>query len=283
MSEINKEEIIFLTPKESKLSRSVKNGIKRVLMVIINPFTTYEEISLEPEFIGPSTLILLSILLSFLDKYSTFVLSYYIRALSTEIVKPNIVTIDKYLVINYTSNQTLDLSKAKLFSSLAILMNSINSLLLITLFGLAIRLIPLYLVSYLLTSIMKGDTRGMLPGICYTLSPFVVQQIANMSLKRVYLSSLKGIVVILPKGVNFTQDERLISSAINLCLTTQTNYIQFASLINWFFTLWQLVLLVALFIGIGKFSVIKSIILTVIAYVLVSIVLMPIYTAMFGG
>jgi len=283
LSKVSKEEIIFLTPKESKLMRSIKNGVKRVLMVIISPFTTYEEISLEPEFIGPSILILVSLLVSFLDKYSVFILSYYTRGASTEIGKPNVVAINEYLVVNYISNQTLDLSKANLFPSLTILMNSVNSLLLVALFGLVMRLVPLCLVSYLLTSLMKGDTRGMLPGICYTLSPLVVQQTINIILKRFYLSSLKGIVVVLPKGVDFAQDERLISGAINLCLTTQTNYVQVASLINWFFTLWQLVLFVALFMGVGKFGIIKSIILTIITYVLVSIALMPIYTAIFGG
>ena len=283
LSNIDEERVIFFAPGESRLKRQIKNGIKRTLMVIVSPFTTYEEISLEPEFIGPSILILLSILFSFLDRYSLFMCTYYFRANLTEISGPNVTTIEGYFVVNYVSNQTVTLSEVKLLSSLTVLMNSISPLLLMTLFGLAMRLIPLCLISYLLTSIMKGMTRGILPGICYTLSPLVVQQAVNIILKRVYLSSLKGVIVILPKDISFARDEKLILNAINLWLTTQTSYLQIASLINWFFMLWQLVLLVALFMGIGKFGAVKAIALTIVAYVLVSIALMPMYTTILGS
>ena len=278
----SKEEIVFLTPEESKLKRALKNGLKRILMVVINPFATYEEIGIEPEFFGPSILILLSLLFSFLDKYSSFISAYYTRTSLMSITKPSTSTLMGYFIVNYVSNQTINLSEIKTAPSLTILMKAADSILMLALFGLAMRLVPLYLVSFLLASVLKGDTRGMLPGICYTLSPLVLQQGINIVLKKMYLSSLKGIIVVLPKDISPARDARLISSAINLYLTLQGSYVQLVSLVNWFFILWQLVLLIALFIGICKFGVVKSIALTIATYVLVSIALMPIYKAIMG-
>jgi len=52
-------EIIYLREEKPSIIKLILVGLKRMLKVLLNPFTTFNEISMHPEIIGPAILFML--------------------------------------------------------------------------------------------------------------------------------------------------------------------------------------------------------------------------------
>ncbi|RLE75648.1 MAG: hypothetical protein DRJ56_05385, partial [Thermoprotei archaeon] len=94
------------------------------------------------------------------------------------------------------------------------------------------------------------------------------------------LSQVKGIVVVLPPEETPAEDLRLILSGVAAWLSTQASYAQAMSLVGWAASLWQLVMLVALFMGVSRLSLVRSIAAAIATYAVTSLVLAPMYAAL---
>jgi len=277
MSKMRKEEIIYLAPQELKFSLKMKRALKRMIMIVINPFTTYDEISSSPDSIGPILLITISILLTLLDRYLLHLYVDYIRVEQKIMKTPFSTKMDDYFIVNFVFNGTLPLNKTTLTSSLNILLNSLNYLLFITLLSILSKIIIIFLLSSLLSMLLKGTTRGMFIASCYTLSISLIQELIGIIFKMTCLSQVKSIVVIMPSDINQLQEETLVIRAISTYLSKIALYSKYFPLIGWFISLWYLVILVALFSSVSKLSLPKAIVSTVITFIISSIMMTQLY------
>jgi len=275
---LGSEEVVYLTPAKGRARRLVGEGLRRVLAVVVSPFATYEDIGSEPEFFGPCILIAASLLLALLDRYVALSASSYVRGAASA-AEPVVKVLGGYFVVSYAGNVT-ELPSARLQPSSPVLLRALDSVLTLALAGLGLRLVTLYIVAALTALGLRGGTRGMLAATCYTLSVAVIQQAAGVALKAVALSQVRGIVVVLPPEEAPAKDLRLILSGVTAWLSAQASYAQAMSLVSWAASLWQLVMLVALFMGVSRLSLTRSIIAAIATYAVTSLVLAPMYAAL---
>ena len=269
---VSESEIIYLAPKRSSV---LKEALKRIVMVIISPFSTYDDIGVSPEMLGPLILVLLQVLFAVLFKYLLYLHIGIVRLNFEKVTEPKINVINDTLYVCYNTNLTLP-PKATVSSSLNLFINYISWLILFSFLAVGIRWLIIGLVVYFLIILFKGETRGIASGTGYLLSVSLVQLIITGLLQNYYPKNINSVIVVLPAKANVLRDAILVNRALLEWFARSVYLLKYLSLINWFMMLWQGVLMVALFMGIAKLSGTKSIIAAIIAIIASSLILSPI-------
>lgn len=270
--EVSESEIVYLAPKRSSV---LKEALKRIIMVVISPFSTYDDIGVSPEILGPLIIVLLQVLFAVLFKYLLYLHIGIVRLSFEKVTEPKINVINDTLYVCYNANLTLP-PKATVSSSLNLFINYISWLILFSFLAVGIRWLIIGLVVYFLIILFRGETRGIASGTGYLLSVSLVQLIITGLLQNYYPKNINSVVVVLPAKVNVLRDAILVNRALLEWFARSVYLLKYLSLINWFMILWQGVLMVALFMGIAKLSGTKSIIAAIIAIIASSLILSPI-------
>ncbi len=265
------EEIVYLAPEKITPSKLFARAFKRIFMVIISPFSTYEEISTSPEIIGPLVLVFINVLLTVIDRFFLHNYVTYFRVELGETIRPYVFVKDSVIYVLFNRNVTVP-SLENLKDGISLFYQYFAWIIGFYALDFFARLMLTYFIAFIIISLLKGSIHGLFSGVGYSLSVYMVQSIVVMLLKHCFPKELTKIVVTLPLKPNFLNDEVIVTRAINIWIASQKSLALTISAFNWFILLWQLVVLTALFIGIGRLSTIKAIISAIVTSLLVAFI-----------
>lgn len=221
----------------------LKRSIRRICLVYVNPFKLFDEVARSPDFLGPIIVVSLVIIISL---YEGFL--WYSKA---EILYYNGTKIS--LSSNYLSQLTS-------IASLRIL-------------GVVMRWFIAFGVFWLVSSILKGqgEHASLFSATGYLFSVYLLHMITDTLHLIFFLNSMPPLTIFIPyTATSLTRvKDFLVAHAVAQWInnapwpmsTIRTYY-------AWFFSLWNIVVCLAIYISERRMSTIRAIIASIITYFL---------------
>ena len=262
-------EIIYLREEKPSIIKLILVGLKRMLKVLLNPFTTFNEISMHPEIIGPAILFILLISFSLYNEYF-FREHIVIRYMDNYVLLKNvsISILDSTINIIYVKDGNIvSIGKAS-----EIYMQNIYFFILLRSLHFILIWIATYIIFLIICNLLRGRTTDIFKSVGYFFSINLMENIVKFIYIYQILNNFSLINII--TGENMDISETLTKSIVvinNFYLSTHTQMKWIIGGINWFLALWGIVISIAFLNSFSKISISKSIIGGVIAYIVIKI------------
>jgi len=237
------KESMLVYAKPPTLLTHLKRSLRRICLVYVNPFKLFDEVSRSPDFLGPVIVVSLVIVISL---YEGFL--WYSKA--------------EILYYNGT--------KVSLSSGYISQLTSIASL---RILGVVMRWFIAFGVFWLVSSILKGqgEHASLFSATGYLFSVYLLHMIIDTLHLVFFLSSMPSLTIFITYSASCTTKikdlivahavAQWISNAPWPMSTIRTYY-------AWFFSLWNIVVCLAIYISERKMTPIRAIIASLITYFL---------------
>jgi len=269
-------EIVYMKTS-IRMMTILKMGIRRILLCPITPFKIFEEIGISPDPIGPVMILSLVIVLHVLVRpmaYSKLAILLIDGNFSTTL---EIKRIDNTLLLNSVNRSISPLDLVGVQSYIDAYAPPLSKYSLYYVISFIILWTIMYSLSLILAKLLGGYPTPLGVATMYTQ----IVRVISEALALVPILSLsygvKDVVVVLPKGVKGMSLDILIKYVLSRAIELKEPMIsQCISAIGLFLTLWNIVILIAMFSSSTRMELKYSIISAIACYFLTILIHGPV-------
>ena len=266
--------VIYIQPEKKTLLEKLSNAILRVIRVLYNPFTTYDEIAKTPDKLGPILAIVLTVIFQSLS--TILVLNRVCLLLGEGELLGNYTAEagDKYIRVYFVNatafNKFKFLDIGQNIIALQALLFSVN---------LIFAWIILYFTNYLVSKLFGSTASSGYSAVGYVLSARMLGSLIDLIVKSIVVIHVPELEVVVPYGASIWKYNYYVKLSINEWMKYFPLELgQITTAIYTFVVLWGLVLNIAFCLSITKLSGAKGFaagILAYIAYIILSTLIFP--------